>query len=69
MGEFGGGILGAAVLAATGSPLGPTAGFGEPDPELGVVPHDGSAIAPPSTILVTSLAAGGAAAWVVLGRA
>src|SRR6185436_3682331 len=40
-GEYGGGHLGAAVLAAAGSPLGPAPGFGEPDPELGIVPHDG----------------------------
>ncbi len=68
-GEYGGGLLGAAVLAAAGSPLGPTAGFGEIDPELGIVPHDGSPLPPPETVLVTSLAAGGAAAWLVLGRA
>jgi 3-oxoacyl-[acyl-carrier-protein] synthase II len=67
-GEYGGGLLGAAVLAAAGSPLGPTPGFAEPDPELGVAPHDGSPLPPPSTVLVTSLAAGGAAAWLVLGR-
>ena len=62
-GEYGGGLLGAAVLAAAGSPLGPTPGFAEPDPELGLTPHDGSPLPPPSTVLVTSLAAGGAAAW------
>jgi 3-oxoacyl-[acyl-carrier-protein] synthase II len=67
-GEYGGGLLGAGVLAAAGSPFGPTAGFGEMDPELGIVPHDGSPLPPPSTVLVTSLAAGGAGAWVVLGR-
>jgi 3-oxoacyl-(acyl-carrier-protein) synthase len=67
-GEYGGGLLGAAVLAAAGSPLGPTSGFGEPDPELGIVPHDGSPLRPPGVVLATSLAAGGAAAWVVLGR-
>jgi 3-oxoacyl-[acyl-carrier-protein] synthase II len=68
-GEYGGGPLGAAVLAASGSPFGPTPGFAEPDPELGVVPHDGSPLPPPSTVLVTSLAAGGAAAWALLGKA
>jgi 3-oxoacyl-[acyl-carrier-protein] synthase II len=68
-GEFGGGLLGAAVLAAAGSPFGPTAGFAQTDPELGIVPHDGSPLSPPERILVTSLAAGGAAAWLVLGRA
>lgn len=65
-GEYGGGFLGAAVLAAAGAPFGPTAGFVEPDPELGVVPHDGSPLPPPSTVLVTSVAAGGAASWLVL---
>jgi len=65
-GEYGGGFLGAAVLAAGGAPFGPTAGFEEPDPELGVVPHDGSPLAPPSTVLVTSVAAGGAASWLIL---
>ena len=65
-GEFGGGFLGAAVLAAAGARFGPTAGFEEPDPELGVVPHDGSPLPPPSTVLVTSVAAGGAASWLVL---
>jgi 3-oxoacyl-[acyl-carrier-protein] synthase II len=67
VGEYAGGFLGAAVLAAGGAPFGPTPGFAEPDPALGVVPHDGDPLSPPSTILVTSLAAGGAAAWLVLG--
>ncbi len=66
-GEYGGGLLGAAVLAAAGSPFGPTAGFGQMDPELGIVPHDGSPLPKPSVVLVTSLAVGGAGAWVVLG--
>jgi len=65
-GEYGGGFLGAAVLAANGVSFGPTAGFEEPDPELGIVPHDGSPLAPPSAVLVTSTAAGGAVSWVVL---
>lgn len=68
-GEYGGGLLGAAVLAAAGSPFGPTAGFAEADPELGIVPHDGSPLAAPEVVLVTSLAAGGAAAWLILGKA
>lgn len=67
VGEYGGGFLGAAVLAAGGAPFGPTPGFAEPDPDLGIVPHDGRVLPPPSAALVTSLAAGGAAAWVVLG--
>ncbi len=68
-GEFGGGHLAAAVLAAAGHPLAPTPGCDEPDPELGIPPLDGSLLPAPSVVLATSLAAGGAAAWVVLGRA
>ena len=67
-GEYGGGVLGPAVLAAAGAPFGPTPGFSEPDPELGVVPHDGRPLEAPKTVLVTGLAAGGAAAWLVLGK-
>jgi 3-oxoacyl-[acyl-carrier-protein] synthase II len=65
-GEYGGGVLAAAVLAVLGAPFGPTAGFADPDPELGLVPHDGSELPPPSRVLVTSVAAGGAAAWLLL---
>jgi 3-oxoacyl-[acyl-carrier-protein] synthase II len=65
-GEYGGAHLGAAVLAVLGAPFGPVAGFREPDPELGVVPHDGAPLPPPARVLVTSVAAGGAAAWLVL---
>lgn len=64
-GEYGGGLLAPAVLALLGVPFGPAA-FAEPDPELGVVPHDGSELPPPSRVLVTSVAAGGAAAWLLL---
>ncbi|MEO6192384.1 MAG: beta-ketoacyl synthase N-terminal-like domain-containing protein [Thermoanaerobaculia bacterium] len=66
-GEYGGGHLAAAVLAAAGHPLGPTPGCA--DPELGLSPLDGSPLPAPSVVLATGLAAGGAAAWVVLGRA
>ncbi len=68
-GEYGGGHLGAAVLAAAGSPLSPIPGGTEPDPELGLTLLDGSPLPPPSVVLATSLAVGGAAAWVVLGKA
>lgn len=64
-GEHGGGFLGAAVLAAAGAPLGGAPDPTELDPELEVVPA-GGALPPPRTALLTSLAAGGAAAWVVL---
>lgn len=67
-GEYGGGLLASAVLAAAGSPLGPTPGWEDADPGLGIVSCDGSSLPSPSVVLVTSLAAGGAGAWAVLGR-
>jgi 3-oxoacyl-(acyl-carrier-protein) synthase len=67
VGEYGGGFLGAAVLAAAGSRFGATPGFEEADPELGVAPCGEPSRTRPSTVLVTSLAAGGAASWLVLG--
>lgn len=67
-GEYGGGHLAAAVLAAAGSSLGPTPGFAEEDPALGITPLDGPVQEAPSVVLATSLAAGGAGAWAVLGR-
>ncbi len=69
-GEYGGGFLAAVVLAAAdvaGAAAAPAAGFGEPDPELGLTPHDGRPLPPPRALLASSLAAGGAAAWLVLG--
>ena len=68
-GEYGGGFLGAAVLAAQGAPVGATDGFQEVDPELGIVPYDGSELPPASTTLVTSLASGGSASWLLLENA
>lgn len=66
-GEYGGGVLATAVLLAGGAEVGPTAGFSAADPELGVVPHAGGRIAG-GRVLASSLAAGGAGAWVVLER-
>lgn len=66
VGEHAGGHLAAAVLAAAGHTFGPTAGFREADPELGITPHDGREMAPPTRLLASALAAGGAAAWAVL---
>jgi 3-oxoacyl-(acyl-carrier-protein) synthase len=66
VGEYAGGHLAAAILAAAGRPFGPTAGFREADPELGITPHDGAELAPPTRLLTSALAAGGAAAWAVL---
>ena len=65
IGEYGGGFLGAAVLAVGGGEFGATEGFAEPDPELGLIPYAGGRLAG-GRVLVSSLAAGGAAAWVVL---
>jgi 3-oxoacyl-[acyl-carrier-protein] synthase II len=65
-GEYGGGFLASAVLACQDRPFGPTAGYAEPDPEVGLVPHAGGELPPPGAVLVSSLAAGGGAAWVVL---
>jgi 3-oxoacyl-(acyl-carrier-protein) synthase len=66
-GEYGGGLLAAAVLAVARAEFGPTPGFAVPDPELGVIPHDGGPLSN-GRVLVSSLAAGGAAAWLVLER-
>jgi len=66
-GEYGGGFLAAAVLLAAGEAIpGPTAGFAEPDPALGIVPHAGGPLPRPAPAVVSSLAAGGAAAWLIL---
>jgi 3-oxoacyl-[acyl-carrier-protein] synthase II len=68
VGEFGGGLLAAAVLAALGASFGRLVAFETPDPALPVAPHDGSPLPAPRRVLVTSLAAGGAAAWALLER-
>jgi len=70
LGEYGGGFLGAAVLAAAGGCMPPPAASFETDPELSIVPDivpDLPSAAPPATVLVTSVAAGGAASWLLLG--
>jgi 3-oxoacyl-[acyl-carrier-protein] synthase II len=65
-GEYGGGFLAATVLATQALEFGPTAGFAEPDPAIGVIPHRGGTLPAPRRVLATSLAAGGAAAWLLL---
>jgi len=70
LGELGGGLLAAGVLAAVGATFGPAAGFREADPELGVVPWSGGPLpGPVHRVLLTNLAPGGTAAWVVLEAA
>jgi 3-oxoacyl-[acyl-carrier-protein] synthase II len=66
VGEYAGGFLASAVLAATGAPFAATPGFRRVDADLGVVPYDGAPLAPPRRILVSTLAVGGSAAWLVL---
>jgi 3-oxoacyl-[acyl-carrier-protein] synthase II len=67
-GEYGGGFLAAALIAAQDAPFGPTAGFEEPDPEIGIIPHGGAPLRAPSRVLVVAMAAGGACAWLVLEK-
>jgi hypothetical protein len=64
-GEYGGGFLAAGLLALEGLAW-PTPGFETLDPELGVAPHDGAPLSRARRLLTSSLAAGGAAVWVVL---
>lgn len=65
-GEYGGGFLAAGLLAASGEAPGPTAGFTEVDPELGLAPWTGGALPAPRVSLLTALASGGAAAWALV---
>lgn len=68
VGEYGGGLLASAVLAAEGAPFGRPTAFEMQDSALRVGPHDGRPLTAPRRLLVSSLAAGGAAAWAVLER-
>ncbi|HZN54007.1 MAG TPA: beta-ketoacyl synthase N-terminal-like domain-containing protein [Candidatus Polarisedimenticolaceae bacterium] len=68
IGEYGGGILAAGALAASGARFGFPTAWMAPDPEMTISPHDGSPLDAPRRVLLTGLAAGGAAAWAVLER-
>lgn len=68
-GQYGGGLLAAAVLAVSGHEFGSTPGFTEEDPELRLIPHCGGALPAADISLVTSVASGGAASWLLLERA
>lgn len=68
-GEYGGGFLAAGLLAAAGERPGPTAGFAEVDPELGITPWMGGELPAPRLALLTALASGGAAAWTLVAPA
>jgi 3-oxoacyl-[acyl-carrier-protein] synthase II len=65
-GEYAGGFLASAVLATQPVRFGPTARSGGPDPATGVIPHDGRPLPNPRRVLASTLASGGAAAWVLL---
>jgi 3-oxoacyl-[acyl-carrier-protein] synthase II len=66
LGEYGGGLLGAAVLAAQGHARWAHPWFEERDPELEISPS--AELGSPRRVLVSSLGAGGSAAWLLLGR-
>jgi 3-oxoacyl-(acyl-carrier-protein) synthase len=68
-GEYGGAFLAAAVLAAEEHAGWDAPWFAEPDEDCGVRPHTGPLQRAPRTILVSSLAAGGCASWLVLEAA
>lgn len=68
-GEVGGALLAAPLLALAGRPFGPAAGFATPDPEIGFEPHRGGPLPPVRRVLVSAVAAGGAAAWAWLEAA
>ncbi len=68
VGEYGGGALPAAVLAIEGAAFGRLDACRTLDPELGLSVHDGSALPALERVLVTSFAAGGAAAWLILEK-
>jgi len=67
LGEYGGGFLGAAVLAARGNARWAHPWFEERDSELGIAPV--ADLGNPRRVLVSSLGAGGSAAWLLLGPA
>ena len=67
IGEYGGAFLAAAVLAVAMTEAPAVAGFEMPDSALGIVPHAGGPLDASALTLVTSLASGGAASWLLLG--
>jgi 3-oxoacyl-(acyl-carrier-protein) synthase len=67
-GQYGGGFLASAVLSLSDQEYPPTAGFSEPDPDLGLIPHLGGPLPVDGVTLVTSLASGGCASWLLIER-
>ena len=69
VGQYGGGFLASAVLSVNDPEPGATAGFREADPVMAITPHRGGPLPPADLTLVTSLASGGAASWLILEQA
>ena len=65
-GDYGAGVLAGIALSLMGGEACATPGFSEPDPELDVTPFSGGALVKPNRLLVSCLAVGGSAAWLVL---
>ncbi|MEM1176851.1 MAG: beta-ketoacyl synthase N-terminal-like domain-containing protein [Acidobacteriota bacterium] len=66
-GEHGGALLAGAMWLLEGGRFRSPRGFGEADPDCGVVPFGDGAL-DPRRVLVGALAVGGAAAWMMLER-
>ena len=66
LGEYGGGILAPAILALAGAPFGALAEPHESDADLDMSPCMLGRDSDRSPVLMTGLAAGGAAAWLIL---
>ncbi len=67
-GEYGGGFLASALLSLEPVDWAATPGFRREDPELGLSPYLGEELGAARRVLVTTLAAGGAACWLVMER-
>ncbi|MCU0223273.1 MAG: hypothetical protein MUF27_04235 [Acidobacteria bacterium] len=68
-GEYGGFLAGAAVLAVESGLVAAPRWFEEEDEGVGIVPVDALDAPPAQTVLVSTLAAAGAAAWLLLDPA
>ncbi len=69
VGQYGGGFLAAAILSVAGGVFGAAPGFVTEDPELGIRPFTGGSLEPAELSVFTTLAAGGSAAWLLVGAA
>jgi len=67
-GEYGGAFLAAAILAVEERGAWDASWYAESDEACGLAPHQGPIPGDARTMLVTSLAAGGSASWLVLER-